>query len=82
MQAKKTAPTAARGRSNVQKKAATKQIVTSTANQENKPPVVDTRTAEEIDASYKKNLALFNAAKAKFDDAFERKMEEIKTVFG
>ena len=54
----------------------------TTVGKENKPPVVDTRTAEEIDASYKKNLALFNAAKAKFDDAFERKMEEIKTVFG
>ena len=37
-------------------------------------PAVDTRTAEEIDASYRRNLARFEEAKAKCEQAFASKM--------
>ena len=43
---------------------------------------VDTRTAEEIDASYKANVARFMNAKKNFDDAYERKVGELKVHFG
>ena len=45
-------------------------------------PKEDTRTAEEIDASYKRNVARFNAAKQAFDGAYARKVAELKTHFG
>ena len=37
---------------------------------ENAAPAVDTRTPEEIDASYRRNVARFEEAKAKFENAF------------
>ena len=45
-------------------------------------PKVDTRTAEEIDASYRANVARFMNAKKNFDDAYERKVGELKAHFG
>ena len=89
MQAKKTTYIADRGRSNIRNKSTTvacrtniKQNTAVTKSQAKEPPEVDTRTAEEIDASYKRNLALFNATAAKFEEAYARKMEEIKGFYG
>ena len=45
-------------------------------------PVVDTRTAEEIDASYKKNLARFKAATDAFNKAYASKLDELKAAYG
>ena len=45
------------------------QIKSETAS---KP--VDTRTPEEIDASYRRNLARFEEAKAKFERSFALKV--------
>ena len=81
MQAKKTTPIVARGRSFIRNKNIKSNTV-ATKNQAEELPKVDTRTDEEIDASYKKNLALFNAAHARFEEAYEKKMEEIKSFYG
>ena len=56
-----------------------RQIV---AKKENVAPEVEQRTAEEIDASYRKNLARFEEAKAKFETALANKMNEIAAVYG
>ena len=56
-----------------------RQIV---AKKENAAPAVEQRTAEEIDASYRKNLARFEEAKAKFETALANKMNEIAAVYG
>ena len=45
-------------------------------------PKVDTRTAEEIDRSYKEKLARFNAAKNGFQEAMDKKVKELKEHFG
>ena len=45
-------------------------------------PKVDTRTAEEIDASYKANVARFMNAKKNFDEAYDRKVTELKAAYG
>ena len=55
-----------------------RQIV---AKKENAAPPVE-RTAEEIDASYRANLARFEEAKAKFETALANKMNEITAVYG
>ena len=49
---------------------------------ENAAPAVDTRTPEEIDASYRRNVARFEEAKAKFETALANKMNEIASVYG
>ena len=46
------------------------------------PPKIDTRTAEEVDASYRANVARFRAAQEKFNEAYERKIEEFKAHLG
>ena len=43
---------------------------------------VDTRTPEEIDASFKRNLARFEEAKAKFEQTFARKVNEFAQANG
>ena len=47
--------------------------------EEKKP---DTRTAEEIDASYRKNCELFEKAKAGFENSFARKLVEFAAAYG
>ena len=43
---------------------------------------VDTRTAEEIDASYQKTLAKYMAAKQSYEAAYTRKMNELEQALG
>ena len=43
---------------------------------------VDTRTPEEIDASYKANLAKFEAAQKAFKDSLAKKMVELAAANG
>ena len=52
------------------------------AQKENAAPAVDTRTPEEIDASYRRNVARFEEAKAKFENAFASKLVEFQRVYG
>ena len=47
-----------------------------------KEPVTDTRTAEEIDASYRRNLALFMKVDKEYNQAFKSKMNQIKAAIG
>ena len=70
------------GRSASKQPAKSPQKKQIAANKENAAPAVDTRTAEEIDASYRRNLARFEEAKAKFETAFANKMNEIRRVYG
>ena len=40
------------------------------------PKPVDTRSPEEIDASFRKNLSKFEESKRKFEQTFARKVQE------
>ena len=43
---------------------------------------VDTRTAEEVDRSYKDTLARYLAAKESYERSYKRKMNELQEAFG